>query len=125
MQQRGMTLLEVLVALAIFSYGALALVNVSSQHLRSQNYLEQRTFAQWVAANQLTQMRLSDKPVAKQKKQGESEMAGETYFWRMKTENTASSMLKSVTVEVRTRPDDELPLSSLQTFVETDAKPNG
>jgi len=122
MKQRGMTLLEVLVALAIFAYGALALVNVSSQHLRSQSYLEQRTFAQWVAANRLTQMRLSEQPVSKQKTQGEAEMAGETYYWRVTTAKTASHLLKGVTVEVRLNPDAELPLSSLQTFVDADDK---
>lgn len=121
MQQRGMTLLEVLVALAIFAYGALALVNVSSQHLRSQSYLEQRTFAQWVAANRLTHMRLANQPVSKQPQQGEEIMAGETYYWRITTAKTGNHLLKGVTVEVRLNPNDELPLSSLQTFVDADA----
>ena len=120
-KSRGMTLLEVMVALAIFAYGALALVNVSSQHLRSQSYLAQRTFGQWVAANRLTQMRLSKQPLKQQKQQGEEEMAGETYYWRLSTAKTASHLLTSVTVEVRLDPNAELALSSLQTYVDGDA----
>ncbi|MFJ4065513.1 type II secretion system minor pseudopilin GspI [Pseudomonas sp. NPDC089996] len=56
--ERGFTLLEVLVALAIFAVLAVA-VTTASQHVLAQSQgLEQRLLASWVADNHLTELRL-------------------------------------------------------------------
>ena len=53
-QNRGFTLLEVLVALAIFATAAIATIRSVSQHINTLNFLEEKTFASMVADNQMT-----------------------------------------------------------------------
>ncbi|MGL5728054.1 MAG: type II secretion system minor pseudopilin GspI, partial [Plesiomonas sp.] len=50
--KRGFTLLEVLVALAVFAVAALAVMQAASGHVRSLSLLEEKLFAGWVAENQ-------------------------------------------------------------------------
>ncbi len=46
-RNKGFTLLEVLVALAVFSVAAIALMRVSESQLRLSQTLEEKTFAHW------------------------------------------------------------------------------
>jgi general secretion pathway protein I len=55
---KGFTLLEVLVALAIFAVTASALLKISAENLRNHLYLENRTLATWVIKNKATAMKL-------------------------------------------------------------------
>ncbi|MDI1303059.1 MAG: type II secretion system minor pseudopilin GspI [bacterium] len=55
---RGFTLLEVLVATAVFAIAALALLNAQNTQLTTDQRLETKTLAHWVALNQLADMRL-------------------------------------------------------------------
>ena len=62
--KRGMTLLEVLVALAIFATAAIATIRSVSQHINTLNYLEEKTFAALVADNQMAKVMLAgSKPI--------------------------------------------------------------
>ena len=63
--KRGFTLLEVLVALAIFATAAIATVRSVTQHLNTLNFLEEKTFAAMVADNQMARVILADKKVTK------------------------------------------------------------
>jgi general secretion pathway protein I len=55
---RGFTLLEVMVALAIFATLAAAVLSASQYALKYSMGVEQRVFAAWLADNQLNQLRL-------------------------------------------------------------------
>ena len=55
-QSTGFTLLEVLVALAVFAVAAIALMKVSESQLQLSNRLEEKTFAHWVALNMVSEM---------------------------------------------------------------------
>ncbi|MDF5109509.1 type II secretion system minor pseudopilin GspI, partial [Vibrio parahaemolyticus] len=50
---RGMTLLEVLVALAIFATAAISVIRSVSQHINTISYLEEKMFAAMVVDNQM------------------------------------------------------------------------
>lgn len=52
----GLTLIEVLVALAIISIAFTAILIANSQHLRNTSYLEKKMTATWVASNVLNQI---------------------------------------------------------------------
>ena len=58
MNARGMTLLEVMVALAIFATAAIALSNVAMQYTQATANAVLRTKAQFVALNEIASMEM-------------------------------------------------------------------
>ncbi len=58
---RGMTLLEVLVALAVFALAGLALVRTVTGQMVALGDMEEKTLATWVVENQLVQQKLEGK----------------------------------------------------------------
>ena len=77
---RGMTLLEVMVALAVFAIAGLAVMKTASEHLSGLNYLEEKTLATWVVENQLVQQKLEAKWPGDSWVEGNEELAGETWY---------------------------------------------
>ncbi|SQD79154.1 type II secretion system minor pseudopilin GspI [Moritella yayanosii] len=116
-KQAGMTLLEVMVAMAVFATAGLAVMKVATENLSSLAYLEEKTFANWVAANTLTELKLANTIPGKSWRQGESELAGRIWYWRYKAEATDSSDFVEVTVEVATDKKYESTVSHLLTYV--------
>ena len=51
--QRGFTLIEVLVALAIVTIGMAAVLEALTSSARATLYLRRKSFAEWVAINQI------------------------------------------------------------------------
>lgn len=85
---RGFTLVEVLVALAIVAIGLTALFAATSQTVRASAYLREKTLAQWIALNRITEARLEGNPPADKDMSGDVEYAGETWRWELKTIQT-------------------------------------
>ena len=56
---RGFTLVEVLVALVIVAMALAALMITVSSTARTSGYLRDKTVAQWIALNRLTEVRLN------------------------------------------------------------------
>jgi general secretion pathway protein I len=54
--ERGFTLLEVMIALLIFSIGSMALSKGMSQVVGQQRRLEEKTFASWIAKNKYNEL---------------------------------------------------------------------
>ena len=116
-RQRGMTLLEVLVALAVFATAALSVMKAVSQHLYTLSYLEEKTFAAMVADNELAKMRLSgDVPTSAKK--GKSELAGREWYWTIKSTKTADGFLRALDVTVTTDEARKNSIVTLRTYVE-------
>lgn len=57
-KQRGFTLLEVLVALAIFAVASVALLAAQNAQVRTDSRLADKTLAHWAALNRLAEIRL-------------------------------------------------------------------
>lgn len=55
---KGFTLLEVMIALVVISLTLSAFIKVSTQYASNLSYLENKTFALWVAQDVASQMRL-------------------------------------------------------------------
>ncbi|NQD35667.1 type II secretion system minor pseudopilin GspI [Permianibacter sp. IMCC34836] len=114
---RGFTLLEVLVALAVFAITAAAMINGIATSISAQSYLERKTIAHWVAMNQLAETRLMTTWPAVGISDGSEEMSGHEWFWTRKVEETSDPKLRRVDIEVRAEREDESPLTQLAGFV--------
>lgn len=117
LKQVGMTLLEVMVAMSVFATAGLAVMKVATENLSSLAYLEEKTLANWVATNTLTELKLAKTIPGKSWRKGESELGGRTWFWRYKAEATDSSDFVGVTVEVATDKKYESTVSHILTYV--------
>lgn len=96
--KRGFTLLEVLVALAIFATAAISVIRAVSQHVNTISYLEEKTFAAMVADNQMAKVHLNADKLSAQ--EGSDELAGRTWYWRVTPVKTTNSILAAFDVSV-------------------------
>lgn len=112
----GFTLLEVMLALAVFAFAGTALLKVAGSSLLGTAHIERLSVAQWVAANQLVEANLSDK-WPPQKSSGEVEMAGREWFWQQIVQETEDKNMRAITIEVRESENDKNSVTSLMTYV--------
>lgn len=99
-RQRGMTLLEVLVALAIFATAAISVIRAVTQHINTLSYLEEKTFAAMVVDNQMAMVMLH--PEKLKKAQGTQKLAERDWFWTVTPVATSDNLLKAFDVSVAT-----------------------
>ncbi len=114
---KGFTLIEVMLAMAVFSIAGLALLGTASNNARNIGHLEKKMFANWVASNQLVSTTLEVKWPPKNNLKGEVELAGRAWFWQQKVIKTTDKDMRAIVMEIRLKEDDELAISSLTTFV--------
>jgi general secretion pathway protein I len=84
-KSRGFTLIEVMVALAIVAFGLTALFATTTQTVDASAYLRDKTLAQWIALNRITEARLEGKPPEDEDMSGELEYAGLSWRWELRT----------------------------------------
>ncbi|MCC5887531.1 MAG: type II secretion system minor pseudopilin GspI [Gammaproteobacteria bacterium] len=102
---RGFTLIEILVALAIFAVVSITIYGRIGDVLLQTGSLEARTFATWIAQNTLTRLQLEQVP-------GEAPSAGRVVEsvtmanreWELVTEISATSDAGLRRVEIRVHP---------------------
>jgi general secretion pathway protein I len=80
--QRGFTLIEVLIALVIVALGMSALLETLGSAADTSTWLRDKTFAQWIALNQLETLRLSGTLPTDGTTDGELDYAGRHWRWR-------------------------------------------
>lgn len=96
-QQRGFTLLEVMVALAIFSTTAAAFLSATHYLIWQYDTLSERSLAAWIADNELNLRRLGAAPSAAITQQ----LAFGGRQWQVATTvDEADAGLQKVTVQV-------------------------
>jgi general secretion pathway protein I len=105
MRQRGFTLLEVLIALAIVALSVGALLGTVTSSASSISYLKDKTLAEWVALNRLTEIRIAKIMPDPGKRNGSAEMAGMRWQWE---EEVGELPIKGMfRIDVRARPTGE------------------
>lgn len=117
---RGFTLIEILVSLAIVSFGVVAIIDAMAKHTQVASELEARVVASWVASSQVAQMRYDAK--INKLKVGKSsdtiKMGG--FSWRTRSEvaETDVEQVFLLTVEViDAQRRDEPPFSVVTTAI--------
>lgn len=96
----GFTLLEVLVALAIFALVAASVLTASARSVQTAAQLEAKTLAMWVADNRLTELQLAEVPPADGRDQGQVEFAGRRWLWQSEIQATSEPSMRRVTLWV-------------------------
>ncbi|MBB3320731.1 MULTISPECIES: type II secretion system minor pseudopilin GspI [Atlantibacter] len=81
-RESGMTLLEVMVALAIFSTAALALMNTISVSTNYTGRLGDVLRASWVAENIIAEAHLASNKFSQEMQQGTVTMGGQQWRWQ-------------------------------------------
>jgi general secretion pathway protein I len=97
---RGFTLVEVLVALMVIAMGLAALMVAVSGTARSSAYLRDKTLAQWIALNRLTEVRLNMTKFGQNTDKGELDFAGRTWHYDTRYFDTSIATMKRVVVRV-------------------------
>lgn len=122
--QRGFTLLEVMMALAVLAISGMALLNISRENLSNSHYLSQKRPAYWVAENALTNIRLSKQWPPEQWRTETQPLADRDWQVRSRSIKTGSNNFRMVEVEVRsdngskaTGSSKTAPLAQLQTHM--------
>ncbi|MDR9826373.1 type II secretion system minor pseudopilin GspI [Vibrio sp. FNV 38] len=110
----GMTLLEVLVALTIFSTAAIAVIRSVSQHINTLGYLEEKTFAAMVVDNQMAKVMLEPEKLKAQK--GTEELAERTWYWQVAPVPTSDNLLKAFDVSVASTQEGN-PVVTVRSYV--------
>jgi len=107
-RQRGFTLIEVMVAMAITALGLSATYYAVMQSIGAGHRLQEKTFAHWIAANQLTDMRLQQQVPQLGESDGDLEYAGQRWRWSAEVSKTQVENLfrVDITVSKEDSPDD-------------------
>jgi len=114
---QGFTLIEVMVALMIVAVAVGSLISASASFTSNTAHLRDRTFARWVAANRLAEMRALREWPDLGKSEGEVEMARQTWHWRVMTEEVQDAALRQIEIQVRLKSDAQSSLFTLTSFV--------
>jgi general secretion pathway protein I len=101
---RGFTLVEVLVALTVVALGLTALMVAVSGTARTSGYLRDKTIAQWIALNRLTQVRLMVNKLGDNQDTGQLDFAGRKWHYDTRYFDTQFQSMKRV--EIRVYPGD-------------------
>lgn len=120
-RSRGFTLIEVMVALAIVAIAVPALLFTLDQQLDGTAYLRDRSLAQIVASNRLSELRLALRSGQRRLQgslAGSETMAGREWYWRVRTTATQVPEFSRVEVLVSDREaEDAPPLYTLVAFL--------
>ena len=98
---RGFTLIEVLVALAIVAIGMAAVLEALTSSANTAIYLQDKTFAEWVALNRIETVRLSGSVPAAGTSNDDVEYAGRSWEWQEKVTPTRIRGMVQIQIDVR------------------------
>ena len=102
-RQRASTLLEVLVALAIFATVAAAVLTAAASSVRNAARLEEKALAGWIADNQLVELQLQRPSPGTGRNQREISYAGRDWQLQETIDSTSDPAMRRVTLWVAPR----------------------
>ena len=96
----GFTLLEVMVALFIVAVAMGGAIKVIENSAQNSSRMTDKTFANWVAINKITELRLGKEWPKLGKVKGESEMSDRKWKWEQNTIKTDDEKVKRIELSV-------------------------
>lgn len=115
--QRGFTLLEVLIALAVLAIALAATIKGISSYVSNIAYLKERTLAHWVGMNALVELRTSGQYPSAGEIEGDESMAGREFHWIINVIEVEGGDVRRLDIKVTPEEDEERPLSSMVAFI--------
>ena len=109
----GFTLIEVMVALTIIAISLGALLSTSGTQANSVAYLKQKTLAHWVAANELTQLRMAKEFPALGDQKGVTTMTNNDWYWIRTSKETEDKNARQITFTLYSDKDRTKNIGSL------------
>lgn len=109
-RQDGLTLIEVLIALAIISIALTAVIKAASQNIRATGYLYDKSLALWVGEEIMSQARLGLIKLGEQRSSQNEMMTllDKDYYWRGNETQTGNPHISQLRVRVYAHePEDE------------------
>ena len=103
----GFTLIEVVVALAIVAIGMLAVFKTIGDTVNNVDELRDRSLAEWIADNRITEVRVSGEMPSVEETAGEVDYAGRKWHWVTKVSQTQVKGLRRIDVSVRRDTDPD------------------
>lgn len=100
MRNAGFTLVEVLVALAIFSLAALALLRLQGAALATTGRLDEKTIANIVAQNRAVEVTIAAAPATFGASAGVETNAGRQWNWTQSVLRTPDPRLQRIEIRV-------------------------
>lgn len=90
-KESGFTVVETLVALFVFALAGVGLISMQTQSIDSYARVETRALASIVAENQLTDAMALRAPPRVGSREGETDLGGRTWHWRLEVAATDDS----------------------------------
>lgn len=99
---RGLTLIEVMIALAIISIALTAIIKATAQNIKDTQYLQNKTIAGWVGSEVMSKIQLGliPLPLSEEPMEEETRMLNHDWLWQGHLENTPNSHIKKIVVIV-------------------------
>ncbi|WP_386338990.1 type II secretion system minor pseudopilin GspI [Xanthomonas citri pv. citri] len=97
----GFSLLELMVALAIFGMAVVGLLNLSGESARTAVVLEERALAAVVAENQAIEATLAPAPAIRAPANGQVMLGGRSWEWQRQSLPAGAAGLLRIEVRVR------------------------
>jgi len=100
----GFTLIEVLVALVIVAVGMSALMGALSSSAKTVTYMQDKTFAEWVALNQIANIRIvlqKGQIPPTGKTNGDIDLANRSWHWAQEVVDSQVPGIRRIDVKVR------------------------
>ncbi|AWL10624.1 Type II secretion system protein [Saliniradius amylolyticus] len=116
-RNKGMTLLEIMVALVIFALTGSAVMKAATDHLTNVTTLKDLTFATWVANNRLTQLQLEQQWPPENNRSGTQQLAQQDWYWRQTVKETGDRQMRAVDIHVSPANNKERVITVVSTFV--------
>lgn len=106
-KQSGFTLLEVMVALLIVAVALGGAVKVIGNAAANSTRMNNKTFANWVALNQIAELRIGKEFPKIGEQKGDSEMAGRKWAWVQKSIKTDDDDIRRIEMSVWSEEDQK------------------